>query len=104
MRNPLTYIIFFLIFTFSCTSPSEYSNQIKSDLTFLSSDDLEGRATGSEGERIAANYISERFMDLNIDPKGVDSYLHPFSFKPKSHPHEEIKFNDSLKNNGEEAP
>ncbi len=100
MRNPLTYIIFFLIFTFSCTSPSEYSNQIKSDLTFLSSDDLEGRATGSEGERIAANYISERFMDLNIDPKGVDSYLHPFSFKTKSHPHEEIKFNDSLKNNG----
>ena len=77
MRNPLTYIIFFLIFTFSCTSPSEYSNQIKSDLTFLSSDDLEGRATGSEGERIAANYISERFMDLNIDPKGVNNYLLP---------------------------
>ena len=100
MRNQLTSIIFLLIFSISCTSTSKYSNQIKSDLTFLSSDDLEGRATGSEGERIAAKYISERFQDLNIEAKGIDSYLHPFSFKPKSHPHEEIKFNDSLKNNG----
>ena len=100
MRNQLTSIIFLLIFSISCTSTSKYSNQIISDLTFLSSDDLEGRATGSEGERIAAKYISERFKNLNIEAKGIDSYLHPFSFKPKPHPHEEIKFNDSLKNNG----
>lgn len=100
MRNPLTYIIFFLIFSISCTSPVVYNNQIKADLTFLSSDDLEGRATGSDGERIAASYISKRFKELNVEAKGSIDYLHPFSFKPKSHPHEEIKFNDSLKSNG----
>ena len=66
----------------------------------MSSDDLEGRATGSDGERIAASYISKRFKELNVEAKGSIDYLHPFSFKPKSHPHEEIKFNDSLKNNG----
>ena len=66
MRNPLTYIIFFLIFSISCTSPVVYNNQIKADLTFLSSDDLEGRATGSDGERIAASYVSKRFKELNV--------------------------------------
>jgi len=100
MRNVLTYLIFVLIFIFSCNSKSKYSNQIKSDLEYLSSDDLEGRSTGTIGEKLAYQFISQRFMEIGLEPKGSIGFLHPFSFKPKSHPHEEIKFNDSLKSIG----
>ena len=34
--------------------------QIKTDIEFLASDKLEGRRTGSMGEKIAAQYIADR--------------------------------------------
>jgi len=64
MRNPLPYIILFLIITFSCGLPYQYQNKLKEDVEFLSSDNLEGRKTGSEGEKAAAKYISQRFLIL----------------------------------------
>ena len=94
MRNPLTYINLFLIIIFSCNLPYEHQNKLKEDVEFLSSDDLEGRETGSEGEKTAANYISQRFSDLDFIKKGNNEFLQ--SFKPKSNPHDEIKFNDSI--------
>ena len=70
MRNPLTYIILLLIIAYSCNIPYKYQNNLKVDVEFLSSDALEGRGTGSEGERKAADYISQRFSDLNFIEKG----------------------------------
>ena len=96
MRNPLPYIILFLIITFSCGLPYQYQNKLKEDVEFLSSDNLEGRKTGSQGEKAAANYISKRFSDLDFIRKGNNEFLQSFTFKPKSNPHEEIKFNDSV--------
>nr|MBC8294246.1 M28 family peptidase [Pelagibacterales bacterium] len=100
MRNPLTYIILLLIIAYSCNIPYKYQNNLKVDVEFLSSDALEGRGTGSEGERKAADYISQRFSDLNFIEKGNNEFLQSFSFKPKSNPHEEIKFNDSIIDSG----
>jgi peptidase M28-like protein/PDZ domain-containing protein len=55
------------------------AQQLRADITSLASDDLEGRRTGTEGERKAGDYITKRYMDLDISPyKG--QYLYPFHF------------------------
>ncbi|RCS27790.1 M20/M25/M40 family metallo-hydrolase [Polaribacter sp. WD7] len=78
-----------------CNSNINPKNKIQDDVIFLASDDLEGRQTGTKGEKIAANYISNRFIQLGLSPKGTDGYLQPFSFKSKTNPHEEIKFTEN---------
>jgi hypothetical protein len=90
MRNILFLI--FLCFLISCKPEINQENRIKEDVTFLASDDLEGRQTGTEGEKKAAKYISNRFKELGLNPKGTENFLQPFSFKPKTNPHEKVKF------------
>lgn len=45
---------------------------------FLADDKLEGRRTGTAGEKEAANYISSQFQLLGLQPKGATGYLQPF--------------------------
>jgi aminopeptidase YwaD len=52
--------------------------QLKTDITYLASDELEGRRTGTEGEKKAANYIAKRFMENGISPFSGDAYLQKF--------------------------
>jgi Zn-dependent M28 family amino/carboxypeptidase len=95
----LTSILFFLIFTLSCSTNSVYKNNIIFDVEYLSSDELEGRSTGSKGEELAANYIEKRFKELNVEPIGENGYFQEFSFKQKSHPHDTISTSDSIQEN-----
>lgn len=90
MRNLV--FLFFLTFLISCKSEINQETRIKEDVAFLASDELEGRQTGTNGEKVAANYISNRFIELELQPKGTKKYLQPFTFKPKTNPHEEVKF------------
>ena len=60
---------------------------------FLADDKLEGRKTGTKGEKLAAEYISERFEKLNLSDKGTENYFQDFYFNNRTNPHEEIKFN-----------
>ena len=41
--------------------------QLQTDITYLASDSLEGRRTGTDGERKAADYIESRYKKLNIN-------------------------------------
>ncbi|QTD39198.1 M28 family peptidase [Polaribacter batillariae] len=91
MRNILFLI--FLSYLISCKSEIDPKNRIKEDVTFLASDQLEGRQTGTQGEKKAAKYIANRFRELGLQPKGTQEYLQPFTFKPKTNPHDEVKFN-----------
>ena len=95
----LSSLLFFLIFTLSCSTNSVYKNNIIFDVEYLSSDELEGRSTGSKGEELAANYIEKRFKELNVEPIGENGYFQEFSFKQKSHPHETIITSDSIQEN-----
>jgi hypothetical protein len=62
--------------------------QLRVDLIYLASDDLEGRATGSPGETLAAQYIASRFESLGLSPKGVDGgWFQSFSFTHSDNPH-----------------
>jgi Zn-dependent M28 family amino/carboxypeptidase len=49
------------------------------DLRFLSSDELRGRATGSEGAAAAAAYLIAAFEAAGLDPVGGD-FRHEFSW------------------------
>lgn len=54
--------------------------KLLSDLEKLSSDQFEGRKTGTKGNQLAAEYITGRFREAGLQfyNKG---YRHPFSFK-----------------------
>jgi hypothetical protein len=90
MRN-LVIIIFF-ISIISCTSETPNTSRIQEDVSFLADDALEGRQTGTDGEKKAAEYIAKRFEELGIDPKGTKGYYQEFSFLPKTDPHKEVEF------------
>lgn len=56
--------------------------EIRSSTYFLANDLLEGRGTGTRGERIAALYLSSELQRLGLQPVGADgSYLLPVPLK-----------------------
>ena len=75
-----------------CKKEYTPENKIKEDVTFLADDKLEGRGTGTEGEKAAADYIAKRFEDLGLEGKGTNGYFQDFTFTPKTDPHSEAKF------------
>lgn len=51
---------------------------LQQHVQFLSADQLQGRRTGTVGEKLAAEYISKQFKALGLQPKGTADYLQPF--------------------------
>lgn len=49
---------------------------------YLASEELEGRATGSEGERKAAAFLIKHFENLGLSPKGTEGYLQKYTYLP----------------------
>lgn len=47
-------------------------------IEYLASDKLEGRRTGTNGEKLAMEYISNQFREIGLLPKGTDTYYQPF--------------------------
>jgi len=77
-------------FAIACTSSpvKDDQTQLLEDVSFLASDSLEGRGTGTAGERIAAEYLVNRFKTLGLQAMGdSSSFLQEFRFVPKSNPH-----------------
>src|SRR5262245_24486463 len=60
---------------------------IKSDITYLASDALEGRGTGTPGNDSAAAYIARRFAALRLEALG-DGFRQPFVAHPLRFAHE----------------
>ena len=85
-------VLFFLLILSSCGAPTvDPIEQLKTDVSYLAADDLEGRETGTKGEQLAADYLAQRFAQLGLSPKGTEDYFQKFSFKPSSNPHEQTK-------------
>jgi Zn-dependent M28 family amino/carboxypeptidase len=93
MKNTL-FILFLMLFVACKTNTEEKINTvtIEEDVAFLADDKLEGRQTGSNGEKLAAEYIAKRFEDLGLEAKGTADYFQSFSFKPKTDPHQEVNY------------
>ncbi len=65
--------------------------QLKQHITYLAADELEGRQTGSKGERLAYEYISKYYQQLGLKPVGDNgTYIQAFPFTIKANPHDTI--------------
>lgn len=66
---------------------AQTKQQIQVDVVYLSSDLLEGRETGSVGERMAADYIEHRFKNIGLKTLPNQSeYRQNFTFKTLANP------------------
>lgn len=78
------FLILFLIS--ACTSSSKLSTisdsvaleNLHKHIAYLSDDKLEGRRTGTNGEKLAMNYIINQFENIGLQPKGADKFIQPF--------------------------
>ena len=93
-------LIYSFLFALIATVPTIAQEQknildkMKEEVSFLASDELEGRQTGTAAERIAAEYIRDKFKKYNLIAKGEDNYFQYFEAKiKKNHHSQEIKKN-----------
>ena len=68
MKKTTIYILFFLLLACESTdnNKAEIINHMINEVTYLSSDKLEGRETGTNGEKMAAEYISKKFEEYGL--------------------------------------
>jgi hypothetical protein len=69
----------------SCQAQKIEPEKIKEHIKLLASDELEGRNTGSEGEKKANDYIEKQFKALKLLPKGEKGFDQSFTFKSGVH-------------------
>ena len=78
-------LIGLLVFVIAC-SPSKKINKedvqlldnLKAHIQYLSDDKLEGRRTGTPGEKLGMEYISNQFSSIGLLPKGTNNYSQAF--------------------------
>jgi hypothetical protein len=89
MKKTIIFTLF-IIFS-SCNSTDnkrdEITNRMIAEVTYLASDELEGRETGTDSEKLAADYISSKFKDYNLIEKGQEGFLQYFDAIIKENPH-----------------
>ncbi len=66
---------------FSKTTAEITAEDMRQHVTYLASDELDGRLTGTEGERLATQYVADVLAKSGILPFGdKDSWFEPFDF------------------------
>ena len=66
------------------TNPEITIVDLTESLTYLASDSLQGRLPGSEGGKLAGNYIVEKFESYGIKPAGENGYFQNFEVVTKT--------------------
>jgi hypothetical protein len=71
MKTPRTLLALFLSLIFAVSVVAQIREEnIRAELGFLASDAMQGRASGSNYERIAAEYIGSQFRQFGLEPGG----------------------------------
>ncbi len=84
----LLFLLFFAQLRAQQTVISE--NNLRRNITYLASDSLKGRGTGTPEERLAALFIADQFEAAGLAPKGDNgTWFHHFGFH-KADPHGNI--------------
>ncbi len=82
MKNILLLIVFFsqgAIAQRLKRSDKSIIANLKTEISYLASDKLEGRRTGTSGERLACQFLSAQFKQTGLLPKGDgDSFIQAF--------------------------
>src|SRR5579872_3506795 len=78
---------FFFCYILAVTSFAQIDElKIKQHIKIQSADSLQGRGTGSDGERMAASYIESQFKKMKLKPLGEQKgYRQSFPFKGGVH-------------------
>ena len=70
-----------LIVRSACAQEDPIVERMRKDITFLASDECEGRGVGTLGLDLAAQYIAVQFSRSGLKPGGVNgTYFQPFPF------------------------
>jgi len=88
---PSIVAVYFISCQGSEKSKTDLGISLKNDVTFLASDELEGREIGTTGEKKAAAYIVDRFQAIGLSPAGTDGFYQRFEVTPAMNPHEQAK-------------
>jgi hypothetical protein len=74
-----------LLVSLSCTAQKKNKktdiqilNNLHNHIQYLADDKLEGRRTGTNGERLAMEYVSNQFKTIGLIPKGTEEYYQAF--------------------------
>jgi hypothetical protein len=59
-------------------SSSLITENLKTHIQYLADDKLEGRRTGTKGEELAREYITEQFRTIGLSPKGTEYFAQNF--------------------------
>jgi hypothetical protein len=82
MKNLLLFLVFVSQYAIGQRlkkSDKQVIDNLKTEITFLASDKMEGRRTGTPGEKLAYEYLSSQFKNVGLIPKGdSDSYIQAF--------------------------
>jgi len=81
MENPfLSGKLLIVAILISLHTSGQTISHFKKHTAYLSSDELEGRGTGSRGAILAADYIAEQFDAIGLEPINENSYLQKFPY------------------------
>ncbi len=75
------------IFPLSLASQAFDEARLRRHIQYLASDELQGRGTGTEGEKTAAGYIAGQFRELGLKDL-TPGYKKPFTFRYNPDPHD----------------
>src|SRR6185312_7554599 len=76
MATRIKLFLFIALFCFltvaSAQKPSQDQDEIRGAMEFLASDAMQGRASGSHDELLAATYLASQLRQIGIEPAGDD--------------------------------
>lgn len=82
MKHTACLLALLLPFTYQLNAQKKADRKtlgnLQAHITFLASDKLEGRRTGTPGEQLAAQYIAAQMKLAGLTPKGDSGYLQTF--------------------------
>jgi hypothetical protein len=83
MKNVLFVFVAFLFSTVVYAQKLSKADKVslenlRTHVSYLASDQLEGRRTGTKGEELAYTYIMQQFEKNGLTPKGEKGFLQPF--------------------------
>lgn len=100
MKSKLFLFLAFAVFTGFIYSggdnPEISKDDILNHIKYLSSDELEGRFPGTNGDILAEKYIIKEFEKYGVKPAGVKGYLDPFEMVTELKLGEKNYFNSTM--------
>ena len=78
---PILFLLLSPLFVFSQKKAElkKIEAALRTHVSYLADDKLEGRRTGTAGEKLAMEYIAQQFQTIGLEAKGTEKYYQPFS-------------------------